>query len=86
MANSSPVGIRARGCLEFPRPVQREDVKVHAVVTVDVTHAAVAEDQVVARAAGQMIARLTAEDQVVTLAAIGRDADAGQIRLIDERE
>ena len=55
-----------------------EDVDVDATVTVDVVSAAQSEDRVVARATGEVVAGLAADDEVVALAAVGGEADRRQ--------
>ena len=59
----------------------RQDVDVDAGVAVDVVHAALAEDGVVARAAGQVVARLAADEGVVAGTAVGREANRDAIQV-----
>ena len=52
-----------------------QDVHVDAAVTVDVVGAALTDDDVVAGAAGEVVARLRTDDPVVAHTAVSGDAD-----------
>ena len=56
-----------------------EDIDIDARVAINVIVAAEAEDRVVARAAREMVARLAADDQVVSAATVGGKAYGGEI-------